>query len=90
MESLSLREVPGRLAAYLLLLDERHGGTGQVELDLAKGQLASLLGTTPETLSRILTRLQREGFLATAGRHGYRLLDRAALAALAEGTRRLG
>ena len=90
VESLSLREVPGRLSAYLLLLDERLGGTGQVELDLAKGQLANLLGTSPETLSRILARLAREGMLEAAGRHGYRLLDRDALADLADGSRRLG
>jgi len=90
VESLSLREVPGRLSAYLLLLDERLGRTGQVELDLAKGQLANLLGTSPETLSRILARLAREGMLEAAGRHGYRLLDRDALADLADGSRRLG
>lgn len=90
VESLSLREVPGRLAAYLLLLDERSGGTGRMELDLAKGQLANLLGTTPETLSRILSRLVREGFLAPAGRHGYELRDLDGLGDLAGGTRRLG
>lgn len=90
VESLSLREVPSRLAAYLLMLDDRAGGEGQVELDLAKGQLANLLGTMPETLSRILARLARECFVEPDGPRGYRLLDRAALEELAAGTRRLG
>ena len=90
VESLALREVPGRLAAYLLLLDDRQGGAGRVELDLAKGQLANLLGTMPETLSRILARLAREGLLEGAGPRGYVLIDRAALQDLAAGTRRLG
>jgi CRP/FNR family transcriptional regulator, dissimilatory nitrate respiration regulator len=90
VESLALREVPGRLAAYLLLLDDRQGGAGRVELDLAKGQLANLLGTMPETLSRILARLAREGLLESAGPRGYVLTDRAALEELAAGTRRLG
>jgi CRP/FNR family transcriptional regulator len=90
VESLALREVPGRLAAYVLLLDDRQGGTGRIELDLAKGQLANLLGTMPETLSRILARLAREGLLESTGPRGYRLTDRAALEDLAAGTRRLG
>ncbi len=89
VESLSLREVPGRLASYLLLLDDRQGGVGRIELDLAKGQLANLLGTMPETLSRILARLVRDGFIVADGPRGYRLLDRAALEDLAAGTRRL-
>jgi CRP/FNR family transcriptional regulator, dissimilatory nitrate respiration regulator len=90
VESLSLHEVPARLASYLQLLDERCGGTGDVQLDLAKGQLANVLGTSPETVSRILTRLVRDGVLATAGRHGYKVLDRRALVDIAAGVLRLG
>ena len=57
VESLSLKEVPGRLAAYLLYLSEQKQGSSDLELDISKGQLASVLGTIPETLSRILARM---------------------------------
>lgn len=68
IESLSLREVPGRLAAYLVYLAEEQGGTGQVTLDIPKGQLASLLGTIPETLSRIFARMTEDGLIRVDGR----------------------
>lgn len=90
VESLSLREVPGRLAAFLLLLSERQGGIDRVSLDIPKTQLAAVIGTIPETLSRILGRLSREGIAATDGPRAVLLRDRDALRALAEGTRRLG
>ncbi len=50
IEDLSLKEVPQRLAAYLLFLARREG-SDHVSLGISKGQLASLLGTIPETLS---------------------------------------
>ncbi len=56
MENLSLKEVPQRLAAYLLVLDNIKNKQ-DIESDIAKGQLASLLGTIPETLSRILNKM---------------------------------
>jgi CRP/FNR family transcriptional regulator, dissimilatory nitrate respiration regulator len=90
VESLSLREVPGRLAAFLLLLSERQGNIDRVSLDIPKAQLAAVIGTIPETLSRILGRLAREGIAATDGPRSIVLRDRDALRALAEGTRRLG
>jgi CRP/FNR family transcriptional regulator len=71
IESLSLKEVPGRLAAYLLYLAEEQGSTTQVTLDIPKGQLASLLGTIPETLSRIFARMTEEGLIRVEGRTIY-------------------
>lgn len=90
VESLSLREVPGRLAAFLLLPSHRQSGANRVLLDMPKTQLAALIGTIPETLSRILRRLAREGIAATDGPHAIVIHDRAALRELAEGMRRLG
>lgn len=84
IEDLSLKEVPGRLAAYLLYLSHREGGGDALALDITKAQLASLLGTIPETLSRILGRLSREGLIEATGRT-IRILDREGLEALAEG-----
>jgi CRP-like cAMP-binding protein len=82
VEDLSLKEVPGRLAKYLLYLADRDG-QGAVELDISKGQLASLLGTIPETLSRILARLDREGLIRSKGKQ-IRILDRAGLQRIAQ------
>ena len=39
-----------------------------IRLDINKGQLASLLGTIPETLSRILTRLHNDELIEVSGR----------------------
>ncbi len=84
IEDLSLKEVPGRLAAYLLFLSERDEESEELKLDIAKSQLASVLGTIPETLSRILARMSGQGIIEVEGRR-IRLLDRSALEELAEG-----
>jgi len=81
LEDLSLREVPARLAAHLLLL-AAESGKQRLSLDLPKGQLAAYLGTIPETLSRVLRRFTDEGVIALAG-HSVEILDRARLEALA-------
>jgi len=68
IEDLSLKEVPGRLAAYLLYLSSQSADSCSVEIDISKGQLASLLGTIPETLSRILRRMNERDILEVKGR----------------------
>ena len=68
IENLSLKEVPGRLASYLIYLSEEQGTSSRVTLDIPKGQLASLLGTIPETLSRIFSRMTEEGLIRVDGR----------------------
>ena len=88
VEDLSLKEVPGRLAAYLLLLSEKNKKAVKVELEVSKNQLASLLGTIPETLSRILTRMTREKLIKTDGKK-IDIVNRKALEELASGENRL-
>lgn len=88
IESLSLKEVPGRLAAHLLFLSDDQGGNDTVELNIPKGQLASLLGTIPETLSRILSRMTAQGLVKGEG-SSITLLDREGLALLASGEEKL-
>ncbi|MCP3887329.1 MAG: Crp/Fnr family transcriptional regulator [Desulfobulbaceae bacterium] len=68
IENLSLKEVPARLAGYLLYLSQEQDDSEQVELDISKGQLASLLGTIPETLSRIFAKMSDEGLIIVQGR----------------------
>ena len=82
IENLSLKEVPARLAAYLLYLSTEQERDDAVTLEISKGQLASLLGTIPETLSRILSRMSKEGLIETRDRT-IRLLDRVGLESLA-------
>ena len=84
IEDLSLKEVPGRLAAYLLYLSEHDQQARSFELDVTKGQLASLLGTIPETLSRILGKLSQQGFIKVEGRT-IKILDREGLESLSVG-----
>jgi len=83
VENLSLKEVPGRLAAYLLYLADEEGKENTVTLSISKGQLASLLGTIPETLSRILTRMTELNLIEMDGRN-IKLLNRSGLEELAE------
>ncbi|THB71261.1 MAG: Crp/Fnr family transcriptional regulator [Desulfobulbaceae bacterium] len=68
IEELSLKEVPARLAGYLIYLTEEQGNAIEVTLPVSKGQLASLLGTIPETLSRIFTKLTDEGLIQVSGK----------------------
>ncbi len=84
IEDLSLKEVPGRLAAYLLYMSDRDGGSSRLELDITKGQLASVLGTIPETLSRIRGRMSQQELIRVEGRK-IEILDREALEGLAAG-----
>ena len=88
VDDLSLKEVPGRLAAYLQILSERKKGSGEIELDVSKNQLAGILGTIPETLSRILARMIKGKLIKVSGRQ-VKILDRKALQALASGESRL-
>lgn len=84
IEDLSLKEVPGRLAAHLIYLGERSQTPQSLELEITKAQLASLLGTIPETLSRILAKMTQQGIISVEGRK-IRVLDRKALESLAAG-----
>jgi CRP/FNR family transcriptional regulator len=88
VDDLSLKEVPARLAAHLLYLSSEQGGSDAVRLDIPKGQLAALLGTIPETLSRILAKMTKQGLVEGDGPR-ITILDREVLTELAEGTRRL-
>ncbi len=68
IENLSLKEVPARLANYLIYISEEQNNTDTVQLSVSKGQLASLLGTIPETLSRIFAKMSDEGLIRVEGR----------------------
>jgi CRP-like cAMP-binding protein len=88
IEDLSLKEVPARLAAYLLLFSERQKRNIEFQLDVSKTQLSSLLGTIPETLSRIFAKMEKEKLIRSEGKK-ITLLDRKGLEELSAGERKL-
>jgi CRP/FNR family transcriptional regulator len=66
VESLTFRDVPSRLARYLLDLSDmqkRH-----VHLPVSKTQLAANLNTAGETLSRTLRKMSDDNLLRVRGR----------------------
>ncbi len=86
IEGLSLKEVPGRLATYLLLLSN-NGEKKKITLEITKTQLSSLLGTIPETLSRILTKMVNQKIIALDGKR-ITILNLNELKELSEGIKR--
>jgi CRP-like cAMP-binding protein len=85
IEGLSLKDVPSRLASYLLDLSSRGGESSSLELDISKSLLADVLGTIPETVSRIFARMMAEGMVDVEGRRIV-LLNRKKLKEVASGT----
>ena len=65
IERLSLKEVASRLAEVLLEMagDTEPTAESLIELTITKGQLASQIGTTPETLSRTFQKLTTQGLI---------------------------
>jgi CRP-like cAMP-binding protein len=83
IENLSLKEIPARLASYLIYLANEQQTAAAVNLNVSKGQLASLLGTIPETLSRIFAKLSAQQLIRVEGSRIW-LLNRQGLEDLAE------
>jgi len=83
IENLSLKEMPARLASYLIHLADEQGEEESVNLKISKGQLASILGTIPETLSRIFAKLSGNNLIRVEGKK-ITLLDRNGLEDLSE------
>ncbi len=86
VEQLSLKEVPGRLASYLIYVSDRAEGAALIELDIPKTLLANVLGTIPETVSRVLGKMASEGIIEVEGRR-IGLLERKKLEELSQGAR---
>ncbi len=63
VENLSLHDIKSRLAKYLLDNSSIKDETNVVNLDISKKELASILGTIPETLSRTLRIFKKENII---------------------------
>ncbi len=76
IEAISLDSSTKRLTEALL---ELAGDKDEILLPMTKGDLASQLGMTQETLSRQLTALQEKGLIGLKGQRGIILKNRAEL-----------
>jgi CRP/FNR family transcriptional regulator, dissimilatory nitrate respiration regulator len=86
VESLSLKEIPQRLASFLILTQVRgdKGKEGRIELPISHRELSKILGSTPEALSRALRKMQNDGILEVQGKM-ITILNSKALEELSEG-----
>lgn len=79
IESISLHSVEQRLAQMLIdLSDDKN----EIVLSITKGDLASQLGMSQETLSRKLATFQEDGFIKLKGHKRITILDRGGLEGL--------
>jgi len=86
IESLSLMDTPKRLACFLLFSHLKHTcSEGDIaKLAISQKELSKILGTTPETISRVLKKLAAEKIIRVTGRN-IRILSCEALEELATG-----
>ena len=93
IESLLHREVSTRLATLLLNLGDRfgeHDGVGtMVDVRLTHQELANMIASTREAVSKVMSELQREGAIEVKNRKII-LKDKEALAEYASGPSGLG
>lgn len=80
---LTMENVETRLATYLQALSLQVSPSSHLPLPMKMKDLASYLGTTPETLSRKLHNLENKGIISRKGRK-LRILSPSALTELAE------
>jgi CRP/FNR family transcriptional regulator len=87
-ELIGRRDVKARLAGLLLTFARAAapspcGPASEFDLPLSREEIASLLGTTIETVSRRMTELERDGAIERRGARGLAILNEAALSAAA-------
>jgi CRP/FNR family transcriptional activator FtrB len=85
MKNLKLRTAIERVGNYILRLHDKSDRANVVELPFGKRNLASILGMTPENLSRAFGALQSHGILMDGAR--IEILDREALEAICKPNR---
>ncbi|WP_052074640.1 Crp/Fnr family transcriptional regulator [Shewanella mangrovi] len=75
IENLVFRDVRARLASYLLAQVAQPAEQPLVELRLTTEQTAQLIGTSRQTLSSLLSELQRQGLVQKLSRNQWRLCN---------------
>lgn len=86
IHAISTMPLEARIALVLLRLADRLGEADRggilIQSPLSQQDLAAMVATTAETVSRVISGLRRSGYVET-GRQWIRILDRPALARLA-------
>lgn len=87
IEDLAFRDVAGRLARFLLLSARQAGSPpgSCFKLDLSVGEIALLLGSSRQSVSSLLKRLERENIIARPSRKQFCILKPQVLASWQEG-----
>jgi len=83
VENLALKDVPARMASYLIVLSREQNNTDIVTLPVTKNQISGLLGTTPETISRVFARMINKKLIYVDNKT-IKILDYAGVVELAE------
>lgn len=73
--AVAIESVETRLAQYLVEISDLNQTKESLKLPMSKKDLASYLGTTPETLSRKLTAFEDEGIIKQAGQRVIMITD---------------
>ncbi|UBM61879.1 Crp/Fnr family transcriptional regulator [Candidatus Sulfidibacterium hydrothermale] len=76
-------QIYGRLAGTLLYLSEEIYNSDEYDLPLSRNDMADLVCTSRETISRLLNTLSKEGIITVHGKH-IRILDRSRLQKIKE------
>jgi CRP/FNR family transcriptional regulator, global nitrogen regulator len=84
IESLLHREVSTRLATLLVNLGDRFGEDDLIDVRLTHQDLANMIASTREAVSKVMSELQRDGVIETRNRR-VAILDRDALSKRASG-----
>lgn len=73
---LATETVETRIARFLMDCLDAETNSNVIELPMNKKDLASYLGTTPETISRKLTSLEEEGYIKQISNNKVKILNR--------------
>ena len=86
IESLSLHSIPQRVASFLLQAEAagKNPEGEEFRLSVSHQEVSKIVGTAPETLSRILQSFKREDILRVSGRN-IQILNKPALQDYAQG-----
>ena len=75
LTSIVHKKVPARLAGLLLFLKDKFGtekgDQGEFDLMITRREMAGMIGTTPETVIRLLSQFKRKGIIVH--KHGQRV-----------------
>lgn len=86
LTDITLKEVPGRFASYVLSLSAEPNKP--IKVSISKTTIAQMLGTTKETLSRLLHRLAQHRILTYRGNQ-IRILSQKRLERIARGDEKI-